>query len=1209
MTADPSKDEPLTPSLELRLDQACDRFEAAWQAGQRPTVEDYLEDTPTAQETALLQELILLDAHYRRRAGEELQPSDYQQRFPALDVDWIRKALAGLPAPPAPAIVPGYEILGVLGHGGTGVVYQARQTALDRLVALKMIRAGEHAPPEQIARFHTEAQAVARLHHPNIVQIYEVGDCDGLPYLALEFMEGGSLARQLNGVPQAPRLAAQLLEVLAQAVHHAHARNIVHRDLKPGNILLATTDEIPRTQDEKSWTSCFLQWPYSVPKISDFGLAKCLDGGPATTQSGALLGTPSYMAPEQAACSGRAIGPAADVYALGAILYEMLTGRPPFRGATLLDTLEQVRSLEPVAPSQLQRAVSRDLETICLKCLRKEPVQRYTSALHLAEDLQRWLRGEPIQARPVGGIERFGRWCRRYPALATAMGVAAAALLAATLVSIFFAAAQTRALKESEEQRLQLAETKGALEKTDAQRRRFARASASLTLDQGLRMCEQGQANRGLVLLAHSLQMVGPEDEDLELAIRMNMAAWSRRVNTLRAMVTQEEEQGVAALSPDGQTILTGHPDHTARLWSSATGQPQGLPLPHPSRVLRAEFRKDSKAVLIGCENGSAQLWDVATSQRIGPALRHPGPIHYEALSPNGSIAVTGCFDTMVQLWSLPSGQPLGQPLRHLDTIWVLAFSPDSRLILTGSWDKTARLWEAATGKPLGSALAHQDKIWWVGFSPDGKTALTCSEDKTARLWSTANGQLLGPPLRHQEPVHVGAFSPDGKTVVTGSQDRTARRWDLATGSPLGLPLRHQDTVGSVAFNRDGHLLLTGAFDQTARVWDSATGQALGSPLEHPRSIYQVLLCPDGRTALTRGQDRDVRVWNVAPSLQDHRFVSHASTVYSLAFSPDGQTLLTGSADRTARRWNAATGQPVGPVLLHPSVVRAASFSPDGRLILTGCDDGQARLWETTSGKLQRSFQLYKDWIVAADFSPDGQAIMTACRSGTARLWQVSTGQPLIPPLEHPDKVTDAALSPDGNTIVTGCKDFGARLWDARTGKLLRPPLQHARGVATVAFGRNGQTILIGCYDGEVCQWETATGLLLAPPVKHEDTVWGVALSPDGKTLATTGTDHTARFWNAPTGKPIGPALSHPHGLDRLAFYADGKTLLTACGDGTVRSWEVPAPIPGKVEFILLWTQTITGLELDANGVIRQLEAGTWLERRQHLEELVGGGD
>jgi tetratricopeptide (TPR) repeat protein len=291
--------------------------------------------------------------------------------------------------------VPGYAILEVLGRGGMGVVYKALQASLNRLVALKMIRSGPLADLEELARFRQEAEAVARLQHPNVVQIYEVGEHGGHPFLALEFVEGGSLAARLAGTPQPARQAAELVETLARAIHDAHGRGIVHRDLKPANVLL--------TRD-------------GTPKISDFGLAKRLDVEAGRTPSGAVLGTPSYMAPEQARGKSREVGPLADVYALGAVLYELLTGRPPFRGETAADTLLQVLSEEPVSPSRLQPKVPRDLETICLKCLQKDPRRRYASALDLAEDLRRFQAREPIRGRPVGPGERALKWVRRHPA-------------------------------------------------------------------------------------------------------------------------------------------------------------------------------------------------------------------------------------------------------------------------------------------------------------------------------------------------------------------------------------------------------------------------------------------------------------------------------------------------------------------------------------------------------------------------------------------------------------------------------------------------------------------------------------------------------------------------------------------------------------------------------------------------------------------------
>jgi hypothetical protein len=460
MSAEPQPGEE-TQLLELarRVDRVCTAFEAAWKAGQRPRLEDFLPAEPTAERAAVLRELLPLEADRRRRAGEQPQAEEYQRRFPDLDPAWLAAALAPPPmdtyraaAPAAgdttpragaaaagaetvkdgPAVgrvtVPGYEILGELGRGGMGVVYRARQIRLNRQVALKMILAGAHAGPEELARFITEAEAAARLQHPNIVQIYEVGEHDGLPYFSLEFCAGGSLAAKLNGKPLPPAQAAQRVEALARAMHAAHQAGIIHRDLKPANVLLAFSGaggaERPLSE--------------AVPKITDFGLAKRLDVAAAgRTQSGAILGTPSYMAPEQAAGRTREIGPQTDVYALGAILYECLTGRPPFRGATPLDTMLQVIADDPRLPSRLNAAVPRDLEAICLKALAKEPRRRYAAAADLAADLGRFLAGEPVRARRPGAGERARRWLwRRRQPLLLAGGVAAAVL--ATLAVVWW---------------------------------------------------------------------------------------------------------------------------------------------------------------------------------------------------------------------------------------------------------------------------------------------------------------------------------------------------------------------------------------------------------------------------------------------------------------------------------------------------------------------------------------------------------------------------------------------------------------------------------------------------------------------------------------------------------------------------------------------------------------------------------------------------
>lgn len=331
--------------------------------------------------------------------------SSLQVEFDAGSLDTLAPKSGGLALPEG---VPGYEILGVLGRGGMGVVYKARQVGLNRLVALKMVLAGPNASVGNLARFRTEAEAVARLQHPNIVQIHDMGDQEGRVYFSLELVEGGTLAQKLEKEALSPRQAAQLVETLAGAVHAAHDKGIIHRDLKPSNILLT---------------------PEGIPKISDFGLAKQLDKGTGKTQTGDVLGTPSYMSPEQAGGLAHLVGPAADVYGLGAILYELLTGQAPFEGQTYVDTLARVIHEDPLLPSRLQPKVPGDLETICLKCLQKYPVQRYASAAELAQDLRAFLAGEPIKAQPASWAERAGKWVRQRPTLAALLGVGAMAMV------------------------------------------------------------------------------------------------------------------------------------------------------------------------------------------------------------------------------------------------------------------------------------------------------------------------------------------------------------------------------------------------------------------------------------------------------------------------------------------------------------------------------------------------------------------------------------------------------------------------------------------------------------------------------------------------------------------------------------------------------------------------------------------------------------
>jgi tRNA A-37 threonylcarbamoyl transferase component Bud32 len=512
--------EPVAPVLEeVRDDQY-----ARWQAGERILVEDYLRSHPALadNEEALL-DLIYSEVLLREEHGEEPQLEEYVRRFPhleaalsrqlalhealgALDTDRNADTLPptgvirdGVPSPattaldtarmappprlsgPMPTTIGNYEILEEIGRGGTGVVYKGRHRLLtNRIAAIKVIRASEQ-DTEAVARFQLEAQAVADLHHPNIVPIYELGTHQAgneeVPFVALEYVEGGSLAKKINGTPLPPHEAAALLLPLAEAVAHAHGMGIIHRDLKPANVLLASEGCEPLSVEKPGGSHP------PLTKITDFGLAKRLNTDSGQTRTGAIMGTPSYMAPEQAAGLNEQIGPASDIYALGAILYEMLTGRPPFKADTILNTLHQVVKLEPVPPRSLQAGVPRDLETICLKCLQKEPRKRYTSASDLGADLRRFLSGEPIHARPVSGLERTMKWIKRRPAAAALLGVSALALVAVVAVWAFFTVRLQEEKEHAREQeRLAVREAEIATQNEITAKKQAERASNILKL-------------------------------------------------------------------------------------------------------------------------------------------------------------------------------------------------------------------------------------------------------------------------------------------------------------------------------------------------------------------------------------------------------------------------------------------------------------------------------------------------------------------------------------------------------------------------------------------------------------------------------------------------------------------------------------------------------------------------------------------------------
>jgi serine/threonine protein kinase/tetratricopeptide (TPR) repeat protein len=518
-------------SLDARLDQLLNRWEELRAQNQNVSAEDLCRECPELLPELKLQ-IEALESMDKRIDLPNHQEASAAAPVGSPDSPGSIRPPDTTPDGPRPRTewptIPGYEILDKLAQGGMGVVYKVRQVSLNRVVALKMILAGTDAAPEQRARFRTEAEAVAHLQHANIVQIHEIGESEGRPYFTMEFVDGGSLADKLRGVPQPARPAAALVQILAESMHFAHQQGILHRDLKPGNVLLACSD---RLQAVRLGSSSEEMGSYE-PKITDFGLAKQLNVGAGLTQTGEIIGTPSYMAPEQAAGWVRAVGPATDVYALGAILYELLTGRPPFRGPTPFDTFDQVRFQEPVPPTSLQPTVPRDLETICLKCLQKEPGKRYATARELADDLQRFLNREPIRARPVSRIERLWRWCRRKPVVASLL----AAL--ALVFAVGFGSVAWQWQRAEEQAAAARREREAAERQAERARHNFQKAQEAVST----MLTYLGE--RGLANVPH---MEGLRRELLEVALKFNEGFLEE--NSTDPAVRQETAEACARMA------------------------------------------------------------------------------------------------------------------------------------------------------------------------------------------------------------------------------------------------------------------------------------------------------------------------------------------------------------------------------------------------------------------------------------------------------------------------------------------------------------------------------------------------------------------------------------------------------------------------------------------------------------------------------------
>ncbi|MEO1996046.1 MAG: protein kinase, partial [Planctomycetaceae bacterium] len=1002
----------LDGSPKPEVDEIAKGFETAWKLGSPPRIEDFLQQLPGDTNPDLLLALIELDIHFRSQHGGAPKLVQYAARFPQ-QAAVIRDNLVGAYEK---TVVPEtgdqsdsgqtavrplesqrestsrhvgpFKLLEKLGEGGMGEVYVADQLEpIKRRVALKLIRTGMDND-QMIARFEAERQALAMMDHPHIARVLDAGvTADGQPYFAMELVQGISITKYCDrnrlGIPERLRLFVQV----CRAIQHAHQKGILHRDLKPANVLVTQRDGVP------------------LAKVIDFGLAKALQSEQRLTdktlytQMGLMVGTLEYMSPEQAEMNELGVDTRTDVYSLGVLFYELLTGSTPLghdrvRQEAYHRLVELICSEETPAPSRrlsdseeaiagisaqrqidprrLSGVLKGELDWIALKALAKERDRRYDGAGTLADDVQHFLDGDVVTARPPSAGYRLRKAIRRNKAAFVSGLVLVVSLLLGLIgTGTMWRRAQSESgrANTAESQATQEAATARAAEATaqaEAVKARTAETNAVAARETAERNLSAAEKNAYIfdMLLAQR------DWEDAQIG------HLKERLNRYR----------------DRADLKGFEWDYWNRLTQRGLSTFKG----HSMSVNSVRFSRDGKWVVSGAgqnmESGEIKLWDVESGREMFVLKGQTNNVRCVDLSPDAQRIVSGSTEGILQIWDVTTGQELRTLEGHKSLVLSVDFSPDGKRIVSGSFDKTLKVWDAETGREL-HTLTCQYWVYGVAFSPDGKRIASASADRTVRVWDAESGRQLLLLNGHTLAVNCVDFSPDGKRIVSGGADKALKVWDAVTGRQLLTRTAHTQPVTSVRFSPDGKQIVSGSRDNTLKVWDAASGQV---------------------TLTLKG---------------------HSGWVHSASFSPDGKRIVSGSQDTTLMLWDLATGPEILSLkrYLDPDVGLSfcARFSPDGKRIVSG-DENTVKVWDAVTGLETLTIKGHSDRVSSVSFSPDGTRILSSSAPNyrlpvrndrTLKLWNAATGQESLIINGHSKGVYSASFSRDGNGIVSGSED------------------------------------------------------------------------------------------------------------------------------------------------------------------------------------------